>query len=495
MKPIEKSVYDYLKEYAEEKPNDLLFWDDDRTYTVLDIYNELVAIANDMYAFGVRTGDKVAVRATRTLDTTVYFFAIHSMGAALLPCDEHATPEKYLNDIGINLQPDFVIENDEDEAGNLLANWTIRNCKTNEKANINLAYPARKQEVKFDVVSDMHSLAMIIFTSGSTGKSKGVMLSHYNYINHIRHYATVGALYGNDNSIQLLPLHHVFGIMSILDAIYERCPIYFVKSLDVDLVLQSIEKYRVTRFAFVPSYALMMANVKNAKGYDTSSMKVVILAGAPSTREQFQYIETSLGAKIVPVYGQSECIGITGCGPWEDENQRASSVGKLLPMNEGFILDEHGNELPAGQEGEICVKGPAVMMGYYGDDYSPIDEQGRLHTGDVGYFDAEGFLRITGRIKDIIIINGNNVSAGRLENKLMELPFVFNAAVVGIKDEKRGEAPLALIVLKEGATYDEEAVKAVFNKAEMPKRIEVVKEFPLTSSGKIDKQKIKELYK
>ena len=163
-------------------------------------------------------------------------------------------------------------------------------------------------------------------------------------------------------------------------------------------------------------------------------------------------------------------------------------------MNKGYILDEKGNELPAGVEGEICVESPAIMLGYYGEEYMPLDEQDRLHTGDLGYLDEEGFLHITGRIKDIIIINGNNVSAARLENKLTSLPFIFNAAVVGVKDEKRGEAPLALVVLKEGETYDEEEVKKVFNKAEMPKEIVIVKEFPLTSSGKIDKQKIKEMY-
>lgn len=494
MKPIEKTMYEYLKEYAEEQPNDLLYYDENKQYTAKEVYEEIVALANDMNAFGVRSASKVAIRATRTVDCTLLIYAVQVLGAVVLPCDEYATPEKYLEDIGMGITPDFVVENIVDNEGNASEIWSIKNCETQESGSIKVYYPARRESIRFEPALDAHTLALIIFTSGSTGKSKGVMLSQYNYINHQRNFKDVGGHLGQDNAIQLLPLHHVFGITQVNDAIIHRCPIFFPKNIDVEYVLQCIEKYRFTRFGFVPTYALAMANLKNAKGYDTSSLKVVVLAGAPSTKEQFEYIQNSLGLKIVPVYGQSECIGISGAGPYEEDDKRASSVGKILPMNKGYILDEKGNELPVGEEGEICVESPAIMMGYYGEDYMPLDEQGRLHTGDVGYFDKEGFLHITGRIKDIIIINGNNVSAARLENKLTSLPFVFNATVVGVKDEKRGEAPLALIILKEGESYDEEAVKKVFNKGETPKEIVIAKEFPLTSTGKIDKQKIKEMY-
>ncbi|MBQ7323296.1 MAG: acyl--CoA ligase [Clostridia bacterium] len=495
MKPTTKTMYDYLSIYAKEEPNELLFFDEDRRYTVKETYNEVVAIANSLYANGIRASNRIALRATRSVDCTFLFFATQIMGAVVLLCDGNCKAEEYIKESGVEIEPDYVITNEE--AGMDLSangNWELKNCKTGEKVAFAIAYPALKEEIAFEPVLNAHALAMVIFTSGSTGKSKGVMLSQYNYINHQRNFKDVGGHLGNDSALQLLPLHHVFGITQINDAVIHRCPIFFPKSIDVDYVLQCIEKYKFTRFGFVPSYALAMADVKRAKGYDTSSLKVVVLAGAPSTKEQFEYIQDTLGLKIVPVYGQSECIGISGAGPYERDDKRASSVGKILPMNKGYVLDEKGNELPAGVEGEICVESPAIMLGYYGEDYMPLDEKGRLHTGDLGYLDEEGFLHITGRIKDIIIINGNNVSAARLENKLTSLPFIFNAAVVGVKDEKRGEAPLALVVLKEGESYDEEEVKKVFNKAEMPKDIVIVKEFPLTSSGKIDKQKIKETY-
>lgn len=495
MKPTTKTIYEYLSKYAEEESNTQLFFDETKNYTVKETYNEVVALANDMYAFGVRQGSLVALRATRSVDCSLLIFAIQAIGAVVLTCDEHCQAEEYIKESGVEIEPNFVVTN-EVEGENVFVNgkWEIKNCKTQEKKRLKISYPAREETPTFEPVSDAHALAVVIFTSGSTGKSKGVMLSQYNYINHMRNFREVGGHLEKDSSIQLLPLHHVFGLTQIIDAVIHRCSVFFPENIAVEYVLQCIEKYKFTRFGFVPSYALAMADLKKAKGYDTSSLKVVVLAGAPSTKEQFEYIQDTLGLKIVPVYGQSECIGISGAGPYERDDKRASSVGKILPMNKGYILNEKGNELPTDAEGEICVESPAIMLGYYGEDYMPLDEKGRLHTGDLGYLDEEGFLHITGRIKDIIIINGNNVSAARLENKLTSLPFIFNAAVVGVKDEKRGEAPLALVVLKEGETYDEEEVKKVFNKAEMPKEIVIVKEFPLTSSGKIDKQKIKEMY-
>lgn len=490
-----QSIYDYLRIYAEEKPDMVLFGDEERTYTARKAYDEMVVLGNKMHRFGVKQGSLVALRTTRSLDCSLLLFAIQIMGAVAVLCDGNYKAEDFIRYTGVAIQPEYMITNEEstmDLSAN--GNWQIVRCATGEKQPLTIGYFSEVEEMEFEPVSDIKALAMVIFTSGSTGKSKGVMISQYNYINHIINYYIVGDYLTHERSFQLLPLHHVFGITQLLNAITRRCSLFFPKNIDVEYILQCIEKYKFSVFGFVPSYALLMADVKKAKGYDTSSLKLVALAGAPITQAQFEYIEETLGLKIAPVYGQSECMGISGAGPYDRADKRASSVGEILHLNKVYILDEKGCELPMGEEGEICVESPVTMLGYYGEEYTPVDENGRLHTGDLGYLDEEGYLHVTGRIKDIIIVNGNNISATRLENKLLSLPFIASAAVVGVKDEKRGEAPFAVVVLKKGQSYDEEAVKVVFNKAERLKEVVIAEDLPLTSSGKIDKQRIKELY-
>jgi len=233
----------------------------------------------------------------------------------------------------------------------------------------------------------------------------------------------------------------------------------------------------------VPTFGLALVKAKQENNYDTSSMAISVLGGAPSSKEQFLLIQNGLGGKILPAYGMSECIGISEAGPWESDDDRAFSVGKPLPMTEVMLTEE----------GEIAIKGPSVFYGYVGEE--PFDHSKYFHTGDLGRFDEKGFLHIVGRIKEIIIRNGNNISATALEQKLLSLPFVLEAAVVGVEDEVVGEVPAALLVLRDGANYDENEVTSLFNKLEMPKYIKVVDKLPLTSSGKPNKQKIKELFK
>lgn len=169
--------------------------------------------------------------------------------------------------------------------------------------------------------------------------------------------------------------------------------------------------------------------------------------------------------------------------------------------NAGSILDKDGNELPTGQEGEVCVSGPAILLGYYGDQEATrqtIDEKGRLHTGDLGYVDEDGYLHISGRIKSIIIRNGINLSPGKIEGAIRGIPGVENAMVVGVRHALLGEAPCALVVLDSGAKMTEEALKTQLAsrlaKNEIPLAIRFVSGIPLNDIGKPDKKKALALF-
>lgn len=494
MKPIEKSILEYFQEYAAQCPDKRFLFDEGRCYTVGDAYREAAAIGSRLYAYGVRAGSAVALRCTRSLDTCLIYLALQMMGAVALLTDPHQSAEGFLS--GAGARAEFLITNEgasHDISAN--GNWEVPG-----HGPLEIRYPAGEEKRIFPAAKDLHAPATVVFTSGSTGKGKGVMLSQYNLVNHIRNFSVSGCYSETDVSAELLPVHHVFGLAVLLMGLMKRYCILFPKTVDIKYVAECIETHRITRLDGVPSFALALAEHHKNTGFCSESLRVGVVGGAPSTKAQFDFIERELGIQLLPVYGQSECIGITGADETQSGAVRSSTVGKFLPMNEGYILDESGGPVPPGEEGEICVKGPAVMLGYLDDEEATreaIDGGGRLHTGDLGWLDEAGNLHISGRKKDIIIRNGINIPAGKIEEALHTLEAVSRAAVVGVRHEEWGEVPCALVVLKDGCTMSEEAVKKALEpclaKNEMPETIWFAQTLPLTSSGKPDKQKIKKM--
>ena len=495
MNPIEKSIFDYFHEFAAQCSEKTFLFDEERSYSVSAAYQACVSIGNQLFHYGFRAGSSAVLRCTRSLDTCLIYLTLQMMGVTAFLSDPHQSIAEFLHDT--DAQADFMITNEKASASiSANGNWEIL-----EKGPLHIHYPTATEQRLFSTAQNVHAPATIIFTSGSTGKGKGVMLSQYNLINHIRNFSVSGCYFEDDVSAELLPIHHVFGLAVILMGLVKRYSILFPKTVSIAYTAECIEKYKITRLDGVPSFALALAEHHKATGFCSDSLRVGVLGGAPSTKAQFDFIEQELGIQLLPVYGQSECIGITGANETQNDVVRSSTVGKFLPMNQGFILDENGNEVASGAEGEICVKGPAVMLGYYRDELSTkeaIDQEGRLHTGDLGYLDENGNLHINGRKKDIIIRNGNNISIRRIEDALHTLPEISRAAVVGIGHEKFGEVPCALVVIKEDCCASEEEIKNHLSqhlaKNELPERFLFSKALPLTSSGKPDKQKIKLLF-
>ena len=495
MKPIEKSIFSYFEAFAAECPDRQFLFDENRSYTVAEAFRESIAIGNRLFAWGIRSGTPVALRCTRSLDTCLIYLSLQLVGATVLMTDPHQDVRAFLKDA--EAAADYLITN-ETSSGDISANgnWTVNGTEP-----LSIAYPARTEARIFPAGENLHSPSTVIFTSGSTGKCKGVMLSQYNLVNHIRNFSVSGCYYPDDRSPELLPIHHVFGLAVILMGLIKRYCVFFPYTVSIPYTAQCIERLKLTRLDGVPSFALALAEHHNTSGFCADSLRVGVLGGAPSTKAQFDFIEQELGIKLLPVYGQSECIGITGANETESDLVRSSTVGKFLPMNRGYVLDDRGEAVPAGTEGEICVQGPAVMLGYLGDPEGTreaIDGEGRLHTGDLGWLDAEGNLHISGRKKDIIIRNGNNISARKIEEAIQSLPDVSHAAVVGVPDAQLGEIPCALVVTKPGHDLTTESLTdqllPILAKNELPERILFRDAVPLTSSGKPDKQTIKVLF-
>ena len=336
---------------------------------------------------------------------------------------------------------------------------------------------------------DPRDPAVIIFTSGSTGKRKAVMLSQYGIEDPLQDNGYL-AYYGPyDIALGILPMDHIFGLILMVSTMVLRHAIYLAKDSSLPTILSTIERVGITRMNGTPQLFLALASMKDK--YDLSSLKAGLVGGAPHTPEQFCKIEDELGMTLSDIYAMSEYVHIA-LGDWRDpQHIRASNNGKFCPRNTGKILLDDGTEAAVGQEGEICVDGSARMVGYYGD---PSSYSGLIHTGDLGYLDADGYLHISGRKKDIIIRNGNNLSPKRIEDAILGVPGVKAVCVKGVPNEAVGEVPCAMVVAP-GVTQEtiEAHISQVLNKNELPFGYLFVDELPVLGIGKPDKQGIQKI--
>lgn len=235
---------------------------------------------------------------------------------------------------------------------------------------------------------------------------------------------------------------------------------------------------------------------KKARAGEVRTLRVGYIGGAPWTAGQFRHIESALGMTLVPVYGMSECIGISCASYRAPQAVRMAGVGPFYPANQGKILRKDGSPALPGEEGEVCVRGPMRMLGYHdpAQTAQAIDEDGFFHTGDLGFVDKTGTLHLTGRKKDIIIRNGVNLSPRRIEEALLSLPGVQGAAVVGLPDALHGELPWAAVVCgAETLPRIMDGLRPLLPKNELPAGIMWVKALPMTGSGKPDKKAVKGL--
>lgn len=444
MGACKKTLYEYFSALADSRPCDRFLFSEEQSYTVLQAFETTCALAEQFRRCGIDAGTHVAMRAVRSVDTILAFFALQFIGAVAVLTDPR----------------DAVSFERFAFKGHVL---------TVEGRDICLDYTARVSAVP--VPEDSTLPTIVIFTSGSTGEPKAVRLSQYNFINNSLDTAYIGGYAPDDINIDIVPIHHVFGLALIFTAVVTGHAIFVPGSIEADYIAGCIIKYGATRLNGVPS--LYLAIAESPLACRIKSLRCGLIGGAPCSREQFIKVEKRLGLTLIPVYGMSECIGIS-CGDVHDPVElRCGSVGRVYSMNSVKFADD----------GEILVRSPAMAAGV-------ADEDGFLHTGDLGYIDKNGYMHVSGRKKDIIIRNGNNLSAVAIEQKLLRLPQVRDVCVVGVRDEREGEVPAAAIVLHAGQNLSRESICSALIKIEIPKYVGIVAEIPLTSSCKPDKQKV-----
>jgi fatty-acyl-CoA synthase len=350
-----------------------------------------------------------------------------------------------------------------------------------------------------------HDVVNMQYTSGTTGFPKGVMLTHYNVINNGRMVGDVMGMSPDDRLLIQVPVFHCFGcVMSTLNCVVHGSTMVLVEAFDPPRALKYIEQERCTAVNGVPTMFIAILGHEDFHKYSMESLRTGIMAGAPCPVDTMNQVREAMHCpEIVIAYGQTESSPVITMTRRDDPVElRVSTVGRLLPGIEGRIVDPAtGRDMPFDVQGEIVTRSPCVMKGYYKmpeETKKVIDEDGWLHTGDLGTVDEKGYFKVTGRIKEMIIRGGENIYPREIEEFLHKNPKVMDAYVVGIPDRKYGEQVLAAVILKPGEQATAEEFTAFCQgriaRHKIPRYWEFVDSVPMTASGKVQKYKIVEEY-
>jgi len=359
---------------------------------------------------------------------------------------------------------------------------------------------ASSNEVKVPQIIPSQHIAVLQYTGGTTGVPKGAILTHENlYANTLQCTAwTDGLEEGKETVLAVLPFFHVFAMTVALNlAIYNGYKIVPHPRFELKRVLNDIQEKKPT---LVPGVSMLYATINNYKfldRYDLTSIKQCISGGGPLPVEVKQRFEELTKCRLVEGYGLTEASPVTNCNPLQGEN-KTGSIGMPLPGTIVEVLDKEDrvSVLPQGEIGEICIRGPQVMKGYLNqpEESAAVLRNGRLHTGDVGYMDEDGYFYIVDRMKEMIIVGGYNVYPRNVEEVIYAYEGVAECAVVGLEHPRRGQMIKAYIVPKEGYKLSEEALKDYMrdnmSRYAVPHQIEFRTELPKNMIGKILKKEL-----
>ncbi|MCW2616741.1 MAG: o-succinylbenzoate--CoA ligase [Frankiales bacterium] len=483
--------------------------DGDRRLSYREMHELATRVANGLGALGVQPGERVGLLLPNCLEFIPSQHGIWKAGAVLVQMPARASAATHAANLEQTGATTLVYDSHfEDVAQEVLA--ACSNIKTVvrlgdsplEGVTDYATFFAGQPTTAPAVTVDEHDEAFVLFTSGSTGEPKGVVNSHFTWA----HYSiTAGLEIGDIRPGEIFahgaPLTH-FTQIFVMPTFLRGGTNVMLPGLDVDGLLTAIQKERVSATAVVPTIIYMLLDHPSRADYDLSSLNTIIYAGSPIAPDRLRVALDVLGPIFVQTYAGTE-PGYVSCLRKEDHRvdteqdvARLASAGRPIPYVKVCIQDDADNVLAPGETGEICSKQLGQMLGYV--DASRNAEavrDGWVHTGDIGYLDADGFLYLVDRKKDMVVSGGFNVFPRQVEDVLATHPAVAMSAVVGIPHEKWGEAVHAFVVLKDGAQASPEEltalVKAGLGGVAAPKSIDFRTELPVNPAGKVDKKALR----
>jgi malonyl-CoA/methylmalonyl-CoA synthetase len=455
-------------------------------------------IATVLVEQGVSPGDRVAVQAPKTPETLAVYLACQQVGAVFLPLNTAYTPaeiEFFLTDAA----PRLFVCDEAAKAGYaaLVERLGIGLMTISAERGGSLTDAAKAARPMADVVDrEPYDLAAILYTSGTTGRSKGAMLSHDNLLSNTLALVDIWRFTGNDVLVHALPIYHTHGLFVACNIMLKvGGTMIFHAAFNPDAVLDAIP--RATALMGVPTfYTRLLASPRLTRSH-VATMRLFVSGSAPLLAETHVDFEARTGHRILERYGMTE-TSMTTSNPYDGE-RRAGAVGMPLPGVSVRITSPDGKVLPQGEIGILEVKGPNVFKGYWNLPEKTASEfrpGNWFITGDMSMIDADGYVHIVGRQKDLIIAGGLNIYPKEIEEVIDAVPGVIESAAIGVPHPDMGEAAVAVIVGRPG--LDIEAVKAAVTEKlarfKHPRRYEIVAELPRNTMGKVQKAQLREIY-
>jgi long-chain acyl-CoA synthetase len=469
-----------------------LFWGDAH-FSYSQFRAQSLSVARRLTAqFGVRRGDRVGIWLKNCPEFVPALFGIWQAGAVAVPINNFLKPAEVqfiLADAGINV----VILDDSMQASFeiLVAQRPGLKSFPIESFGVGEDGPGDDCEIGPD------ALAVIIYTSGTTGHPKGAMLSHANLLANIDSCRIELLAVGEDRFVVLLPMFHSFMLtVGVLLPMLVGGSIVLVKTLHPPKnVVLEILRHRATLLPAVPQFFRALAQCSIPADFP---LRLCISGGAPLPVETMTAFTARFPIPLLEGYGLSEASPVVSFtpihGPW-----KAGSIGVPISNVTVTIQDDQGAILPPGQIGELCVRGANVMLGYWN---LPAESAGALRdgwllTGDIGYVDGDGYIYITDRKKDMLLVNGINVYPREIEEVLYQFPGVKESAVIGIPDSRKGEQPLAFVAADDGIQLDDKALQSFLRERladyKVPRRIVFLPALPRNATGKVLKTELRKL--
>ena len=492
---------------------------DGKHMTFGELADRVNRLANAMGDLGVGAGDRVGVMQVNCNEHVETYFATAKLDAILVPINFRARSEELafmLNDSGVKLiilgqRYQDMLRSIESELTTLEHRISLEGPGEGFLFYDDLLANASDEE-RFPTADD-DDVTIIMFTAGTTGTPKGVMLSHDSFSSYILANVESVDMEFAEKNILTVPLHHIAGVQAVMAAIYGGRTLVLQRQFDEEGWMKLVQDEQVNRAMMVPTMLKRLMDQPTFKDYDLSSLQVITYGAAPMPLEVIKKaIAEFPGTRFINAFGQTETASTITMLPPDDHNiseddpefekklNRLSSIGKPLPDVEVRIVNEDGADVPQGETGEIVAKGQRLMKGYWNREEATKEtlRGGWLYTGDLGFWDEDGYIFLSGRARDFIKRGGEMIAPEEVEQIIMSHPGVDEAAIIGIPDIEWGERVRALVVKKPGAELSMQDVvehcrprMAGFKR---PEDVVFVDELPRNPMGKVLKRVLREEY-
>lgn len=450
---------------------------------------------NFFYQQGLRPGENVGLFSKNCVEFVYSYLAIISLGAAVVPLNFQLVPREIAYIIQ-NANIKQLITMTELELTADLANYGYHEQLTQliiPHFSITLPtldLPSAPVPISFNE----NTLCTIIYTSGTTGQPKGAMLTHKNLVSNAQAFSLVYPHKETDGFLCVLPMYHCFAwTVSILTPLLNHCSIKIIESFTIRETITAIRDNQLTTVIGIPT--MFQLFTQWATTTDFSHVQLCISGGSSLPQEISEQFTKKFGTKIMEGYGLSEASPVVSLNPVD--HIKYCSVGKPLPGIDVKTIDHENRDQLPGQTGELLVRGPNIMLGYYQlpEESTSALQNGWLHTGDLAYIDQDGYIFIVDRLKDMIITSGENIYPREIEELLYAYPPVSEVAVIGVPDKLRGTIVRAYIVPAEGHLVDKKLLQKYLQKKiaayKIPREFIIVASLPKTSTGKILKKELR----